>query len=367
MLGRTRLLLRRVAASVRVQSRRADPLAFSFRTDNPPDFFAELPDGPGLIARITDHAQFHNIVEFFADNPSAKRSLMSPNAQALLYCLVRILKPSDVIEIGIYHCGTSEAICRALAANGFGTLHAVEPFTAELAGEIVRRWPHGIDRFIKIYNETSMQFFMRIEERHIKPAVVFIDGDHSFEFAQFDINASARFLNPSGFIFVDNVAQPGPFLATKDFLAANPSWTTESRELPPVLKGYDRERPTVINTDFAVVRAPASYVVDARPRSFGPMTWNSNSVARVILKFATPASEQGILSAQIILRAFGSELREAISDGDITIERGSVDATIQSDGLAFDRKFNSYSVETVLRWSGQHPLLLAQAPSPEVG
>jgi len=314
----------------------------------------------------TDHARFQKIIELFGNNPAVQRSLMSPNAQALIYCLIRVLKPKDIVEIGIYQCGTSEAICRALAANNFGTLHAVEPFTAAAAREIVRQWPHGIDRFIKIYDETSMQFFMRIDDRGIKPSVVLVDGDHSFEFAQFDINASARCLNPCGFIFVDNVAQPGPFLAAKDFLAANPSWAVESRALPPILKGYDKHRPTVANTDFAVMRAPPGYVVDARPRSFGPIKWTTNAVSGLTVRFPTPQKQEGILSIQIILRGFGSELREVIFETDSTVMRGSSGATIQVDGLAFVRTFNSYSVETVLRWSGPHPLLLIEAPSPEI-
>jgi len=374
LLRRARSLLDRIAVPARAHSGsdstpvQDQPLsvppsvAFTFRTDSAPDFSADVLDGPNLVARIIEHAQFRKIVDFFADNPSAQRSLMSANAQALLYCLIRILKPSDVIEIGIYHCGTSEAICRALAANGCGVLHAVEPFTATLAREIVRQWPNGIDRFIKIYDETSMQFFMRAEERNIKPSIVFIDGDHSVEFAHFDISVSARILNPSGFILIDNVAQPGPFLASKDFLAANPSWTVETSQLPPILKGYDRSRATVVGTDFAVLRAPPYHVVDGRPRSFGPVKWSSKFLTGVTLTFATPTNEDGVVSAQIILRGFGSELREKVFETNVRLSKGSLGVAIPSDGFALDRSFNSYSVESVLRWSGSQPLLLAEVP-----
>jgi predicted O-methyltransferase YrrM len=339
------------------------PQPISVRTDHPPDLPSDLLDGPDIVRRITDHEIFLKITAFFEDNPATQRSLMSPNAQALLYCLVRLLKPRDVIEIGIYQCGTSEAICRALAANGFGILHAIEPFQSAVAGEIVRQWPHGMDRFIKIYNETSMQFFMRTDERRIKPSIVLVDGDHSFEFAQFDINTSARFLNPSGFILVDNIAQPGPFLATKDFLIANPAWTVESRELPPILKGYDKHRPTVINTDFAVLRAPKSFVVDRRPRSFGPISWSNNSVSGLALTFAAPPDEEGTITVQLILRGFGAELREIIFETDAAVSGGSRHATIHPNGFGFDKTFNSYSVETILRWSGSQPLLLAEVPA----
>jgi len=336
----------------------------SVRDGFPPDLLSEFFDGPGIVKRITDSPAFEKITDFFADNPAARRSLMSPNAQALIYCLVRILKPKDVIEIGIYQCGTSEAICRALAANGSGVLRAVEPFHATKARKIVLRWPDSMQRCIEIYDETSMQFFMRLEARGIKPSIVLVDGDHSFEFAQFDISTSARFLLPSGFILVDNVAQPGPFLATKDFLAANPAWTVESRDLPPVLKGYDRNRPTVINTDFAVLRAPSGFPVDGRPRCFGSIPWRHRTVSRVALSFAAPTSENAVLSVQLILRGFGTDLREIVFETETVLSSGESHVTIDSDNFGFADAFSSYSLETVLRWSGQRQLLLGEAPVP---
>jgi predicted O-methyltransferase YrrM len=363
MLRRTLSVLRRRIA--REPSVHRLGFSASVRDDHPPDLPSDLSDSPDVVRRITEHPKFQEITEFFANNPAAQRSLMSPNSQALIYCLVRLLKPKDVIEIGIYQCGTSEAICRALAANGFGTLHGVDPFQAGVGNEFVRQWPHGFDRFIKIYDETSMQFFMRAEERGIKPSIVLVDGDHSFEFAQFDINASARFLNPSGFILVDNVAQPGPFLATKDFLVANPSWTIECRELPPILKGYDRHRPTVVNTDFAVLRAPPGFIIDTRPRCFGPINWSKGSVSRLSVAFAEPLTEQGSLAVQMILRGFASELGEIVFETDVGVPVGTSRACIRSDGFGFPKEFNRYTVETVLRWSGKRPLLLADAPSPK--
>src|SRR5262249_3669682 len=249
------------------------PRPLPIRADRAPDF--TLPDGPNLIERITGDDQFAAIVDYFSDNPAAQRSLVSPDSQALLYCLIRVLKPSHVIEIGIYYCGTSEAICRALAANNApAKLHGIEPFTAQPCRDIVSQWPDELSHFMTIYDETSMRFFMEIKKRHIRPSLVFIDGDHSLEFAGFDLAASARELTPAGYIVMDNVSQPGPFLAAKDFLAANPSWTVEIRDLPAATRGYDKHRPTVRKTDFVVLRAPSHQVADRRPRSFGPSHWS---------------------------------------------------------------------------------------------
>src|SRR5262249_39199957 len=66
------------------------------RDGSPPELPSGIFDGPELVKRITDNPAFEKICDFFADNPAAQRSLMSPNAQALIYCLVRVLKPQHV-------------------------------------------------------------------------------------------------------------------------------------------------------------------------------------------------------------------------------------------------------------------------------
>ena len=69
-----------------------------------------------------------------------------------------------------------------------------------------------------------MDFYMEMERQSVRPGVVFVDGNHDYEFALFDIGRAAKYMTPGGFIFVDNVAQPGPFFAARDFLSANPGW-----------------------------------------------------------------------------------------------------------------------------------------------
>ena len=77
-----------------------------------------------------------------------------------------------------------------------------------------------------------------MERQHIHPELVFVDGNHDYEFAFFDIACGARTIAPGGFIVVDNIAQPGPFFAARDFLAANPDW----RELGTAATDYNRDK-----------------------------------------------------------------------------------------------------------------------------
>ena len=69
--------------------------------------------------------------QFFKDNPAAQRSLISGQAQALLYSIIRNLRADHVFEIGSYKAGTTEALCRALQANRHGLLHTVDPFRGD--------------------------------------------------------------------------------------------------------------------------------------------------------------------------------------------------------------------------------------------
>jgi hypothetical protein len=47
---------------------------------------------------------------------------------------------------------------------------------------------------------------------------------------------------------------------------------------------YDRDRTSIHNTDFMVLRAPSTYQVDNRPRNFGLIRWWRNSVDGIRLK-----------------------------------------------------------------------------------
>ena len=61
-----------------------------------------------------------------------------------------------------------------------------------------------------------MAFYMRMATVGIVAELIFIDGNHEYEFALFDLQAAARRLAPEGFVLLDNVSQPGPFFAAVD-------------------------------------------------------------------------------------------------------------------------------------------------------
>jgi predicted O-methyltransferase YrrM len=318
------------------------------------------------VAQIIAAPEIEATKAYFYKNPAAPRSLISSQSQALLYSLVRNLRPDHVYEIGTYKAGTTEAICRALYANGKGIAHAVDPFRGEYIAAVLKLWPPELFRHVRLHAKDSMAFFNDMEREHIQPALVFVDGNHDYEFAAFDIACGARTIAPGGFIVIDNVAQAGPFFAARDFLAANPDW----RELGTAATDYDRDkafdyhRATIFETDFMVLRAPLVHGVGERPFNRGRIRWNSHKVAGLRLKLVPP-SQPGRLTAQVVLRGFGAMPAETTGEASVEVEAGATELSITlTQPAQVDGQFAYLTVEPWLIWHGAQPLQLLAAPEP---
>jgi predicted O-methyltransferase YrrM len=318
------------------------------------------------ITEIMAAPEFVATGAFFYDNPVAARSLISSQSQALLYSLIRNLCPEHVFEIGAYKAGTTEAICRALHSNNRGIAHAVDPFQGEYIAEVLKFWPPELLRHVRLHIKDSMAFFGDMEGQRIHPELVFVDGNHEYEYAAFDIACGARLLAPGGFIFVDNVSQPGPFFAAHDFLAANQGW----RELGNAASHYNREkafdtgRGTIVGTDFIVLRAPVTYGVGERPFNMERIRWGTGKVAGLHLKLVPP-DQGGRLTVQAVLRGFGAVLVETTSEASVQVEAGRTDLSVTLTPPAqVDGQYIYYTVEPWLIWHGAQPLQLRAPPEP---
>jgi hypothetical protein len=304
---------------------------------------------------------------FFAESPSASRSLLSGTAQALLYSIIRNLRPEHVVEIGTYKAGTTEGLARAVVANGSGTVHTLSPFDAERVAAISARWPSELWAAVRYHCLDSMTFFMKVEQNGIRPEVVLIDGEHDYEFATFDIEAAARWLKPGGFIFIDNVSKAGPYFATKDFLARHPDWIVcgDAHQDPSRVKAFAPGRSNIPFTDFFILRAPSFFAITNRPRTFGRLHWTNAPVHGLRLSLAK-SSATGTLHVLCVLRAFSeSSLPEVVGEGSQLIIAGGNDINIAlSEPIAADGVFDRYSVEPWLDWTGDGFLPLSRMPTP---
>jgi predicted O-methyltransferase YrrM len=313
------------------------------------------------IAEILNAPKFSETAAAIYETAAAQRGLISAASSALIYTLVRNARPRHVVEIGTYYGGTSEVICQALQENGSGILHTVAPFEAERAIPIFDSWPWELRRHLEFYLMTSMDFYYRLSARGIRPEIAFIDGDHSYQAALFDIQSLARSLERRGFLLVDNVSQPGPYYAAMDFLQRNPDWTKCKARDPKWAdpnKAFDRERTSVPETDFEILRAPPGYSIGSRPVTFGEMP----SATEVKGLRIHAESAGGTLHAQCVLRGLGLSSAEEVTMAALDIATpGTVDLMFP-EPLVIKGSFENCSAEPWLVWSGQTPLVLAEIP-----
>jgi Methyltransferase domain len=304
---------------------------------------------------------------FFTHGPSATRSLVSAMTQAIIYTLVRNLRPSHVFEIGTYLAGTAEAICRGLHANGQGILHTTDPYGGDRVPPVLACWPPELRRHIRFYCCTSMEFFSSmIYASDVRPALVFVDGNHDFEYAAFDIGCAARLLQPSGFILVDNVSQAGPYWAAQDFLAAHADWiecrVTDRSNDPS--KAFDAQRSNITYTDLMVLRAPANRSVGEKPVTFGVLPLGSTGFDGVTVPLGN-LEDDGILHVQCVLRGFSQTLPHVEKVGVTSCSLSPRDAgTVLRLPLVMDlgTGYDAVRLEIWLIWTGARLLPLEGAP-----
>jgi predicted O-methyltransferase YrrM len=318
------------------------------------------------LPAIMQSPEYPATVAFFAGNPASLRSLVSGDTQALLFTLIRNLQAKCVVEIGSFQCGTAEAMCRALHSNGDGVLFTVDPFGAERAPGIIRWWPDELQAHVRFFPLSSADFFMEMERVGLHPDLVFVDGNHDYEFALFDIQCAARRLTRGGFIVIDNISQSGPFLAAVDFLRANPDWIDCGRSPGDysVAKAFDKARISFHNTDMMVLRAPATWAVNGRPMTFGEQPWRSNVVHGLHLALASEL-RTGVLSVQCVVRGFGAtEHVEIAAEADCEVDGQSpiVSASFEPP-IMLQGEFIRVGVEPWLLWRGDAPLRLIEPPS----
>ena len=318
------------------------------------------------VADIMGSPIFQSTAAYFGANPASTRSLVSGDSQALLFSLIRNLNAQFVVEIGSFRCGTAEAICRALHANKAGDLVTLDPFGADTVPGILACWPPELREHIQFIPENSAAYFDLMDKQERHPDLVFVDGNHDYEYALFDIQCAGRRLKPGGFICIDNISQSGPFFAARDFLKANAGWTEcgTSAGNFNATKAFDRERTGIHNTDMMVIRAPSTFAIGARPITPGETRWFSNAVQGVQLSLA-PGARSGLLHVQCVVRGFSAtEQVELTGEVSVALDAGATTVSARLEpAVELEGEFIQIRVEPWLIWQGETPLQLIEPPS----
>lgn len=163
----------------------------------------------------------------FAD----RASFTAFNEMALLYSLVRCLKPQLCLEVGTLFADTSRVLAEAIVDGNCPTkLVTIDPFGAHRVPGIITGWPDDLQKVVEYKPISSMDFFLELENARIPTGsasplgLVFVDGHHALQYALFDILSAASSLKPGGVIVIDNLEQDGPRSAAVMFLQWNPAW-----------------------------------------------------------------------------------------------------------------------------------------------
>ncbi len=331
------------------QSRQAPPRT---RVEGPPVADIGTPRDP--IPAILASAQNAACVEFFTRHSAL--SMLTAQSRALLYQIIRLYRPMDVVEIGAFRGGTTEALARALAANGAGTVHAIDPFNASEVRRAVKRWPKPLQPYAATYATSSMGFFLA--QRGLRAGLYLVDGNHDYEYAAFDIAIAGRHLTPGGFIFIDNVSQPGPFEAANDFLRRNPEFFVCGGNVDSQSIGFDQGR-RIHDTDFIALRSEAFRLVHRTARSFGAHLHPRNTITRAMLEIE--ARERGTLAAQAVLRGFGPREAELVASCSLELAPGCGRAELTLP-VAVGADHGYYTAELLLTWNGETPLKITGEP-----
>jgi predicted O-methyltransferase YrrM len=269
---------------------------------------ANYPSEPQAIS-IESLRQWENSAEFeaaramFSTYP--ERSLCRPIDRMLLYHLVRSMRPENVLEIGTYFGAGSEVMTRGLWENGKGTLHTIDPFGPIRGPALIGRWNEALQRHVRFYPWSSMELFQRLAEQQTPIDMAFIDGNHDFEFALFDLQSAARFMSPGGVVVMDDANQSGPFWASKVFLEQNPGWS----ELGDCLSKAETDPfgplpTTFLESKFVLLQAPREVVVGRLPYTTGQVAANSGQLEGIAISVAP--GQHGEILGRVFLRAFPS-------------------------------------------------------------
>ena len=320
------------------------------------------------IPAILASAEFEAADQYFVNSGATRRSLVSSRSHAVLHSLIRNQRPAHVVEIGTYHGGTTEMMARAVIANGVGMVHTVSPFDTGTFTPVYEDWADELRGVVNFYPMDSMAFYMEMERQGIRPDLVFVDGDHSYEFALFDMLCAARRLRPGGFIVVDDSIQAGPYFAVQDFIAQHPDWIDcAGPNRPPRDRNlaYDRNRTPIEGTSLMVLRAPFGYLLnDARPRTFGEIRWTGATVHGARLTLGGGQSS-GEIHVQCVLTGFGNGLppEQVMATGFALISAGQRVVEIGlGQSLATSTARGHYTLESWVIWQGLGPLRLDAIP-----
>ncbi len=311
------------------------------------------------IRTIVSSDGFAAEVAAFAKFPEA--SLLSPTSRAFVDQLVRLQRPTAVLEIGTYYAGTSEIIARALAASGKGILFTIDVLEVREAAvhRAMAHWPEAAREATTFLTVDSLGFFKRIS---LNPALrfdlAFVDGDHTHGPALMDLIHCARFAANGAVLVVDDYQLPSVNWAVRDFLRLHADWQEISGSFS---NGSDSASlgglaPSIEGTSFLVLLGPERNGIGVRPVSYFHHEFAGEAIAGARLKLA-PGHGGGTLSAMFIIDSVGPssvETSTRMISRPITAQQNELLLTLEPPlDSHYGSQAEKNSCELILSWHGE--------------
>jgi predicted O-methyltransferase YrrM len=317
--------------------------------------------GPAkLLPKLVETPGFQKAQAYFTDYP--ERVLASPRVRAFMYQLVRARRPELMVEIGTYFAGTTEVIARAMWANGnAGKLVTIDPYGGHRVPGILSQWPPALQDAVIFLDRNSMDFYIEFGAHTPLIDIAFIDGNHSYEFAFYDLISLAKWARPGGIIILDDCDQPGVFWAAKHFLDLNPGW----REVSGVFDDFDAARPfasmrsSVEDVGYLILEVPETFEITQNPISFSYSRFRQRGIGgfRIHPTANSGAGELGAGKPEQLVTSFSTVIEKTEDMQSISLDQPFL--------TELDTWVTTREAELAFVWyprDGATPLSLAERP-----
>ena len=279
-----------------------------------------------------------------------------PDVQAIMYQLLLETESANILEIGTLFAGSTHVLARAAHAAGNGTVVTIDPFGGERVPAIVQEMPSELSRLVHFYPYNSMELFLQNLQAQIEFDAIFIDGDHSYAGAHFDLFSAAQCVKPNGLIVMDNTNESGVTYAALEFIERFPNWQVLGLSREDVERGYEMK-----NGILQSIGTAQLYMIKPSGTSLGkfPLKFHVNPPScaggdELLLKLTSP-SVAGILDfrGQLLARHHefhltGTGVERYLRIGSHVVESGLINIRIPVDPVRFEADSSDHNFELIL-------------------
>ena len=174
-----------------------------------------------FIDLLSDSQNLRAILRSNDSIPSTTKSITAREEIAFMCLYINATGASNILEIGTYFAETTKILGNWIGRTG--KLTTIDPYGAHRVPQLLEKFEKQISDKIQYLPMYSMEFFASFSEKRQESStfnfeLVFVDGNHNYEYALFDILSSSKVISADGIIVVDNSDQDSVALALTNFL-----------------------------------------------------------------------------------------------------------------------------------------------------